>query len=211
MKRRPFLPLAEFRTQLPTDELQQIMDAVNRALNYTAEKIGTDHYWPLFKAIYSATAFPQIYGQMEEVFGKSEDWQVKRMPMTFTLIKKGVCQFHFYKGNGRSAFKAQSKRQKAIINGDLYADLENLPSIILRHSSDKLNSQLIGFHALFFKGGVLIDDFDIMNKIELSQTGIREFANSEETSAINTVVATKFTPKAKKKPGAADGNQQQVS
>ena len=168
------------------------MNAVNEALEFTAEKIGTDPYWPLFSSIYSSTAFPQIYGRMEQSFGKKEGWEVKRSRFTFTLIRTGVCQFHFYKGRHSTKFKAQSQRQKAIVGGDLYGDLENLPSIIIQHFSDKLNTQLVGFHALFFKHGELVDDFDIMHKLRNTPLAIPEFSRPEP---VDTEVMIRFTPK----------------
>lgn len=169
---RPPINLTDFKSQIPATELQVIMKAVADAMQMTMDVEGVDPFIPHFRAIYSSCLFPRIWGKLEEVFASDDSWEVKKSPMTFTLIKKGICQFHFYKGSAKGSFRATSKRQKAIIQGELYGDLEVLPSVILQHFSDRMNSQLVGFHALFFVRGKMVEDFDILHQNSAQQSGL---------------------------------------
>lgn len=192
---RPNITLTDFRGLIPTEELHAIISAVEKAMAITLEAEGTDLYIPHFRAIYSSCLFPRIWGMLEESFMTNEDWEIKKTAMTFTLIKKGICQFHFYKGRSNAAFKAVSKRQKAIVQGELYADLENLPSVILQHFSDRANSQLLGFHALFFVRGQLAEEFDVMHQTSTHNLALvldnEVKPNTEEANSL----VVRFRPK----------------
>lgn len=194
---RPAINLTDFKSQIPAEELQVIISAVEAAMQMTVEIEGVDPFIPQFRAIYSSCLFPRIWGKLEEVFAGQESWEVKKSRMTFTLIKKDVCQFHFYKGNGKSSFKATSKRQKAIVQGELYGDLEELPSVILQHFSDRMNSQLLGFHALFFVRGKLVEDFDILHQNSAQQAGLAITKKAEEVEELVPGLTIRFKKKDK--------------
>ncbi len=205
---RPTITLSDFRDLVTPDELQAIVNAVERAITITLEVEGTDLYIPHFRAIYSSCLFPRIWGMLEERFRSDEDWEVKKTLMTFTLIKKGVCQFHFYKGRANAAFKANSKRQKAIVQGELYADLEMLPSVILQHFSDRANSHLVGFHALFFVRGQLMEEFDVLRQASTHNLALELEQDIYPITDEADSLVIKFRPKKKGNPGN-DSKQQQ--
>ena len=200
---RPAINLTDFKSQIPGTELQVIIRAVEDAMQMTMDIEGVDPFIPHFRAIYSACLFPRIWGMLEKVFAGQETWEVKKSRMTFTLIKKDVCQFHFYKGNAKSAFKATSRRQKAIIQGELYGDLEELPSVILQHFSDRMNSELVGFHALFFVRGKLVEDFDILHQNSTTQSGLTTVLKPETVEELVPGLTVRFKPKDKNKAAPA--------
>lgn len=197
---RPAINLTDFKSQIPAHELQVIISAVEAAMQMTVEMEGVDPFIPQFRAIYSSCLFPRIWGKLEEVFAGEEAWEVKKSRMTFTLIKKNVCQFHFYKGNASASFKATSKRQKAIVQGELYGDLEELPSVILQHFSDRMNSQLVGFHALFFVRGKLVEDFDILHQSSAQQSGLSITLKPEAAEELVPGLTVRFKKKDKAAP-----------
>lgn len=200
---RPAINLTDFKNQIPATELQVIIKAVENAMQMTMDIEGVDPFIPHFRAIYSACLFPRIWGKLEEVFAGEDSWEVKKSRMTFTLIKKGVCQFHFYKGSATSSFKATSKRQKAIVQGELYGDLEELPSVILQHFSDRMNSQLVGFHALFFVRGKLVEDFDILHQHSAEQAGLSITSKPAVVEEVVPGLTIRFKKKDKATPVTA--------
>ena len=204
---RPSINLTDFRRQVPLEELQEIIVAMEKAMAITLEVEGTDLYIPHFRAIYSSCLFPRIWGMMAEAFAGNEAWEVKKSSMTFVLIKKGVCQFHFYKGHSKAGFKAVSKRQKAIVQGELYGDLENLPSIILQHISDRANANLVGFHALFYVRGALAEQFDVMRQTATHHPKINMLPVEQPTPAAADGLAIKFVPKKRSQPAATEKRQ----
>jgi hypothetical protein len=197
---RPPINLTDFKSQIPATELQVIIKAVEDAMQMTMDIEGVDPFIPHFRAIYSSCLFPRIWGKLEEVFAGDDSWEVKKSRMTFTLIKKGICQFHFYKGSASASFKATSKRQKAIVQGELYGDLEVLPSVILQHFSDRMNSQLVGFHALFFVRGKLVEDFDILHQNSAQQSGLSISPKQEAVEEVVPGLTIRFKKKDKTAP-----------
>jgi hypothetical protein len=202
---RPTIELNEFLRVISKAELKEIVSAVEKALADTYEKIGTDPFIPQFRSIYSSCLLPNIWGQLEALAQTNPDWEVKKNRMTFILVKRGVCQFHFYKGRQGGSFKPTSKRQKAIVQGELYGDLENLPSIILQHFSDRANSQLLGFHALFFERGKLQVDYNVERQMADEQQGVKfdipinvPVHHGESTEKLGV----RFRPKKKAQPAA---------
>lgn len=204
---RPSITLTDFQKLVPMEELHYIVGAVEKAIEITLEKEGTDPYIPHFRAIYSSCLFPRIWGTLEKLFRNNDEWELKKMPMTFVLIKRNVCQFHFYKGRANSPFKANSKRQRAIVQGELYGDLENLPSVILQHFSDRANSQLVGFHALFYVRGKLAEEFDILRHTSTHHPKLILGDAPQPSAEGETGLTIKFRPK--KRPQTATVKKQQ--
>ncbi len=208
---RPTIELNEFLRVISKAELAEIVSAVEKALAETYESIGTGPFIPQFRSIYSSCLFPNIWGQLEALARTNPAWEVKKNRMTFILVKRGVCQFHFYKGRHNASFKPTSKRQTAIVQGELYGDLENLPSIIFQHFSDRANSQLLGFHALFFERGKLQVDYNVGRQTADEQQGVK--FDITVNSPIHhgepaEKLGVRFRPKKKSQPAAEVKKQQ---
>jgi hypothetical protein len=199
--RRPLITATEFKQKVTLEEQALIVTAIEAALKYTFERDGSERCISSFRLMYSGLVFTRIWRFIDEAFSKTEGWRVKRSGFTFILIKDEICQFHLYKGNKSFPFKAETNRQKRIVYGEHYSDLEDLPSVIIRHYSDKLSVNLIGVDALFFENGKQEDSLDIMKNMLYSSPTIKlgSFSITNNSDAERNEEPLKFVAKGNRK------------
>lgn len=207
---RPSMTAEDFQQKVSPYEQALMVTAIEKALRYTFERDGAERCIASFRLMYSGVVFTRVWRFIDEAFAKLEGWRIKRSGFTFILVKDGVCQFHFYKGNKDFPFKAETQRQKSIVFGQHYSDLEDLPSVIIRHYSDKLSINLIGVDALFFENGKQEDAIDIMNKHIFSSPSIKlgEFSISKHQDSDNNGDDIKIVAKKARAPRKNKSNTQ---